>query len=161
MLERGEYGEFFPLSESPFAYDASYAQVLFPLGEEETKTLGGRWYGFIDEKTVAQQTIDRTPDRLDERGEEVLSQRFRCPETGRAFSFVKPELEFHRQYKIALPTTHPTARRMKRMQQVGSARLYEHACDRCHKNIETRIPPPYSAPLYCPECFQIALLAGE
>ena len=43
MKQRGEYGEFFPIQNSLFAYNESIAQDFFPLTKEEAEVKGYRW----------------------------------------------------------------------------------------------------------------------
>ena len=43
MKQTGEWGEFFPISISPFAYNETVAQEYFPLTKEEVVAKGWRW----------------------------------------------------------------------------------------------------------------------
>ncbi|MEK7143616.1 MAG: hypothetical protein AAB756_02185, partial [Patescibacteria group bacterium] len=43
MLARGEYGEFFPLKFSPYAYNNSFACLIFALSETQVGSFGANW----------------------------------------------------------------------------------------------------------------------
>lgn len=159
MLERGEYGRFFPYDASAYAYNVSHASTIYDLSREQVEKLGGRWYEFPDLKTPA-ASIDELPLRLAETTYEVLKVTYRCPETGRAFRFVKPELELHRTLKVALPRIHPTKRRKDRMEDILPVRLYKRSCTECGLLMETRIPADHPSPILCDLCFEKRLLEG-
>jgi hypothetical protein len=159
MLKRNEYGRFFPYSCSGFAYNVSHASTFNHLDEAETLRLGGRWYNFPD-ATGEALPIKSLPLLLGETGDEVLKQTYRCPKTGRAIRFVKPELEFHRVVGIALPRVHSTLRRKTRMQEGFPLNLWKRACTECGVLLQTRIPKEYPAPILCDHCFETALLAS-
>jgi len=156
MLERGEYGEFFPYSSSLFAYDTSYAGFIAPLERAEAERLGSRWYDFpVAADDPAILSIERLPFRLTETGDDVLERQFRCPESGRPFRFVKPELEIHRTMGIALPRVHPSVRRKERsVAALYLARFYRRACGSCGESIVTIYPPDVPFPVYCQACFE-------
>ena len=122
--------------------------------------ISARWYSFENEKTAGALPIDQLPYLLAETGDAVLTKRFRCPVSGRAFGFVKPELEFHRTMGIALPRVHPSVRHQERSAQLLPTRLFPRVCDSCGKSLTTRIPPEHAAPVYCPECYE-AVALGE
>jgi len=159
MLERGEYGEFFPHELNPIAYNSSHAMAIFPMTEAEAKRLGMRWYSFAEEKRGDASSTDDIPYRLTDTTDEILNQKFRDPSNGRIFRFVKPELDFHREMNLALPRVHPSTRRYARAAAI-TMHLYKRACDSCGKKIETRIPPEHTAPVLCGTCYEQVVL-GE
>jgi hypothetical protein len=154
MLARGEYGEFFPYRASLFAYNASHADALHPLSKEEATTLGSRWYSFQHELTAPASPIEELPLCLDETFDDVLSKSFRCPVSGHAFRYVKPELDFHRQFGIALPRVAPAVRRTDRANRQLPMHLYKRTCGKCQKQIFARIPPSSPLPLLCESCYE-------
>lgn len=160
MLARGEYGEFFPHVLSPHAYNTSHAMTLFPDIEEVTKTTGARWYSFDSDKKSDALPIEELPYKLADTGDDVLTKRFRCPVSGRAFGIVKPELEFHRMMGFALSRVHPSVRHKELAERILPLRLSPRVCDSCGKALMTRIPPTHTAPVYCSECYE-AIVLGE
>ena len=43
MIQDGEWGEYSPASMSPFSYNESYAQLEYPLTEQEARERGYKW----------------------------------------------------------------------------------------------------------------------
>ena len=160
MMDRGDYGNFFPVSSTPFAYNASGADVLYPLMQTEAEAIGGRWYDFGKERSVNALPIDRLPTRLSEAADEILTQTFACPVSGRAFRITKTELEFHRQFNLALPRLHPTVRRKERLKEMLPFDLHERTCAECGKKVLTRYPSDFPSKIVCSECFEKVML-GE
>jgi hypothetical protein len=158
MLAHGEYGEFFPYRVSPWAYNTSHADAQFPMEEKEARALGARWYAFAQEREVQAQSVDTLPLRLKDTTEEALKEVYRCPVSGRAFRIVKPELDLHREFGIALPRVHPTVRRKERIKQCFPIVLQERACSACSTIVATRIPATYPSPLLCESCYEERVL---
>lgn len=158
MLLRGEYGEFFPYFTSLVAYNTSHADALYPLSEGEALKLGSRWYDFGKELPKDISSAEKVPVDLDEAGDDILNKSFLCSESGRFFRIVKPELEFHRKMKIALPNVHPVIRRKKRYEQLLPFNLYERNCSNCGKKILTRIDSKLPFSILCEVCFEKELL---
>lgn len=157
MLQRGESGKFFPYSSSLLAYNTSHAEPFFPLSKEEACSLGARWYNFPTNTSLA-LVIESLPTKLADVHPEVLNQQFLCPESGRPYRIVKPELEFHKKMNLALPRQHPSIRRKKRYKKLLELRLYPQNCQKCTCLIVTRLPASKSTQFLCPECYNQTLL---
>lgn len=157
MLDRGEYGRYFPYDCSPFACNLSHASIVFPVTKEEADQRRARWYVFQDAEIQA-ESIAQLPLHIQDTKNEILQKIYRCPETGRVFRFVKPELELHRTLNIALPRVHPIARRIARMRDFFSPIIWQRVCDACGRSLETRIPPDFPSPILCEICFEKRML---
>ena len=107
MRAAGEYGEFFPLNLSPFAFNRSEAFDFLPLSENEAVGYGYRWQ---PEEPLEPAEVTDLPDSLDDVSDDVLSQRFRCLATNRLFTVQSKELEFHRRMGLALSPYSPLER---------------------------------------------------
>lgn len=159
MLERGEYGDFFPYASLPYAYNTSHADAMFPLEKGTALALGARWYDFPKDSVSSEVLpLSELSENLSEIDESILSKSFLCPETGRAFRFIQPELELHRALGVALPRVHYSARFRRRSLQLLPMRLYARKCDVCAKKIESRYPPAFPSKVYCQECYEKAVL---
>lgn len=152
MLERGEYGEFFSYSASPFAYNLSHSGMMFPLGKEEVEPLGGRWYDWPAAPDA--EDVSVIPERLADVTDDIVKKRFRCPETGRAFFFIPREIAMHRELNVALPRVHPIVGRIRRTAIAMPPRLYERTCSSCGIAVQTRIPPTVTSPVLCQSCYE-------
>jgi len=160
MLERGEYGDFFPYETSLFAYNASHADAEYPLGEEDVKKLGQRWYSFAQEKNAPAESIDALPKKLSETTDAILQKLFRCPVSGRAFRITKNELAFHRQFNLALPRLDPAVRRNRRQQAIP-LHLNEQQCAACQKKVWTIYQPERRLALLCEACWAEKMEQGD
>jgi len=154
MLQEGTYGERFPYQLSPFAYNASFANGEYPTDEEEATRLGSRWYDFAQETQMQAHPIEDLPTGLEDTTDAMLQEKYRCPETGRAFGFIKPQIAFHRERGYALPRVHPIVRRMSNVAALFPFRLWGRKCSRCSKDIQTRIPPTHPSPILCQTCYE-------
>ena len=63
MKKTGEWGEFFPISLSPFAYNETVAQEYFPLTKEEAIKKGYKWKDKIS-RDFRPATITHIPDDI-------------------------------------------------------------------------------------------------
>ncbi len=154
MLERGEYGDFFPHQMNPIAFNASHAMALWPTEEQEARRIGMRWYSFNDEKNGEASAMSELPQRLVDTTDAILDQKFRCPATSRIFRYVKPELDFHRTMNLALPRVHPSIRRYGRAAQQFAMRLHHRSCDKCGAGMQSRIPDSHKGTVYCQKCYE-------
>ncbi len=158
MLERGEYGEFFPHDASLFAYNSSHALLIFPATENEARALGSRWCSYEQEKNTEARSIDDLPYGLNDAKDDVLKKKYRCPVSGRAFGFTKLELALHRDFGVALPRVHPTVRQQVFAEQLFPMRLYRRTCDSCGAPVDTRIPASYPARILCQKCYEAVVV---
>lgn len=158
MLERGEYGDFFPYVLAPFAYNTSMADLLYPMEKTDALALGSRWYEFSEEMKTAASPVSEVPHRLAATTDDILNKKFRCSVTGRAFAYVRPEIDLYRELGVALPRVHPNHLRAQRARQMHPSILHRRTCDVCGKMVMTRIPPSVTAPLYCQEDYEKAVL---
>lgn len=158
MLKAGEYGEFFPYATALISYNASHADVMYPLKKEDVLRLGARWYEVPTNDIPDARPISELPVRLTETTDEILKYGYACPISGRPFRIVGPELELHRKLNVALPRSHPTLRRKLLMRKHGQLRFYAGNCVTCQSPYQTRIPPEKNLPIICESCYQKVLI---
>jgi hypothetical protein len=137
MTKTKEWGEFFPPSLSPFAYNETGAQDFFPLTKEEAEKLGFRWL----DKDKKESKIPNSKD--------VLS----CEECGKNYKLIPQELKFYKQMSIPTPTHCPSCRHKERFQTRGEYALYDKTCDNCKQPIKTTYPPKSPYTIFCEKCY--------
>jgi hypothetical protein len=157
MLERGEYGEFFPLKDSPFPYQDSNAQVEFPLTEKEIKEKGWHWQGEV-ESGIDLTKIDSIkgedlPDDIKDTPDNILKTAIICERTGEPFKVVPYELEFYQKMNLPLPTIHPLERIKDLFKYRRPYKLYNTNCKKCQKEIQTVHNPEKTENIWCGECY--------
>ncbi len=170
MRETGEYGEFFPVTMSPFAYNETVAQEYFPLTKEEVEKRGWIWRDQTDEKPKVAKLIpaSQLPDSIDDipdlssvapsdsRGakeDDILNWAIECEATRRPFKIIKQELEFYRKMRLPVPRLHPDERHRRRMALRNPRKLWKRNCGKCGKDIQTTYAPERPEIVYCESCY--------
>ncbi len=155
MEKNGEWGEFFPIGLSPFAYNETLAQEYFPLTAEQVTSRGWRWKQeerpeFPELRKIPAQDL---PDSIQEVPDEIVKYGIVCRESGKVFQIQKAELEFYRKMRLPLPRLHPDVRHQKRMALRNPRFLWERTCRKCGKSIQTTSAPERPETVFCEECY--------
>jgi len=150
-----EWGEFFPVELSPFAYNETVAQEYFPMTKEGVEAKGWKWKDEVDEMPQVEKIIpaNKLPDSIDDIPDDILNWAVECEATQRPFRIVKQELEFYRRMKIPIPHFHPDERHKRRMTLRNPRKLWERKCDKCNKEIQTTYAPEKPETVFCEECY--------
>lgn len=155
MRKNGEWGEFFPVYLSPFAYNETVAQDYFPLLKGEVLKRKWKWKEENDEMPKVSKVIpaETLPDSIEEVPDDVLSWAIECEATKRPFKIIKQELDFYRQMKLPVPRFHPDERHHQRMALRNPRKLWKRNCMKCRKEIQTSFSPESPEIVYCEECY--------
>ena len=155
MKKHNEFGEFFPMNKSNFAYNESLAIEHMPLSREQAGKLGLSWKDDIDEKPKVEKIIpaELLPDSIDDIPDDILNWAIECEATKRPFRIVKQELEFYRRMKLPIPHFHPDERHRRRMALRNPRRLWKRPCMKCGKEMETTYAPDRQEIVYCERCY--------
>lgn len=153
MKKTGEWGNFFPVALSPFAYNETAANYRFPLTKE--KALGmGRGYRWRepDPKEYAKQTYV-LPDDLKMVEVGVCDQILACVDCGKNYKIMPKELAFYKKLGIPLPRKCTDCRFMDRFGSRNPRHLWEGKCVKCAKSMMTTYSPERPEKIYCEECY--------
>lgn len=143
MTNNKDYGEFFPMSLSPHAYNESVAQQFFPLTKEEAVAKGYRWRDMEEkEYTIAGDVIACEHEGTCAQGCTV------------AFKMIPDELAFYEQFKVPHPKLCPNCRHFERLAKRNPLKLWDRQCAKCNKAIQTSYSPERPEIVYCIECYQ-------
>ena len=173
MEQDKTYGEFFPMAMSPFPYNESVAQEVFPRPiEHEEKT-------YIP--TIRFQNI---PDAIADTTEGVLKEIIECEHQGtcieqcsKAFKITPAELGLYRNQNIPLPSMCSNCRHYRRLSQRNPMKLWHRSCQctgkaqnqndkyqntaehshgdqPCSNEFETSYAPERPEIIYCEGCYQ-------
>ena len=159
MLQDGEYGEFFSLSQSLHPYNNTYAMIVFPLTKEEVLKKGWQWYDEpkipVDLKGMKLIQIKDLPKDIKDVKNDILDKAVVCEASNKPFRIIKSELEFYRKHNLPIPTKHPYQRMMERFKKRNPTKLWEDTCDKCNKEMLTSYPPKKQKELkiYCKKCY--------
>ena len=141
MLDRGEYGEFFPVSFAPVYFLDSGAAQYFLADEVLAKQLNARLYepesngacgDAVDVATMRQ--LSDIPDCIDAMvptewvGKAIYDKNMR-----RRFTFLPQEIAFYEKHKIAAPAKHFIGRIQDLGWRLNSGQMISAACAQCGK----------------------------
>ncbi len=179
MGKTGEYGEFFPVQYSPYAYNETTAQQWYPKTKEEVLAKGWKWCddlpGKYDTPTIEWHAV---PDNINDISEEMIKNVFACQKCAKNFKIIKKECEFYKKERIALPRLCPDCRFFERFSYRNPRKLWHRRCmcDRvehghhaevapelqqrrtdagqCSTTFETPYSPERKERIYCAECYE-------
>jgi hypothetical protein len=177
------YGEYFPPSIMPFAYNECVAQEYFPLTKEQALSEGFRW------KEGSARSYDITmqdknlPGTIAGVTDEILMQIIGCGHQGAcnhqcstAFRIIPAELQFLRQFNLPLPRLCPNCRHFERLEKRNPLTLVGRKCEcngaiskkgmykntRAHFHAKNPCPNEFQSPffperpeiVYCEACYK-------
>jgi hypothetical protein len=155
MIADGEWGQFFPVAQSPFGYNETVAQEYFPLTKQEVLKRGWKWCNYEAPPPAVEKVIKAgdLPDSVTDVPDDVLNWAMTCAATGKLFKINKQELEFYRRMKLPLPRLHPEERHKRRMALRNPRRLWERTCAKCSDPIVTSYAPDRPEVVVCERCY--------
>lgn len=152
MKKTGEWGEFFPASLSPFAYNQSMAMDHFPLEKEEALKHGYRWKD-PDLREYRKQTF-QIPDSINDVTEMITKETLACELTGKNFRITPQEFTFYKRLGIPIPRFAFETRHRNRLSRRNPQRLFERSCMKCGAKMQTGFSPERKEIVYCEPCYQ-------
>ncbi len=171
-----KYGEFCPDEFSPFAYNETARQEIFPLTKEEATAKNVFWRDPDVREYETTRTADSLPATIAEVSEEILKELIQCSSCKRAYRIIASELQFLRQMNLPLPRTCVPCRAARRASLVNPPRYFERQCEcggeearkngyknnashvhgatPCSEHFETSYAPDRPEIVYCESCYQ-------
>jgi len=154
MRSTGEWGEFFPASQSAFCYNESLAQQHEPLTKAQARTCNLSWHEEDDERGEQYLGPDVSiPDDIRDVQDDLCSKIVRCSVTGKPFKIIPQELKFYREHSIPLPRSCPDERYARRRSLRNPRRFWMRHCQKCKKAIETTYAPECPETVFCEACY--------
>lgn len=155
MKKTGEWGQFFPLNFSPFAYNQSRVQEFYPLNSEKAAEKGIRWSNYKPElpPTIKKLSAADLPDVITAVSDDILETAIICQVSGQPFKIIRYELDFYRENGLPLPRLCPDERFNLRMKQRNPRKLWYQKCGLCGKQELTSYIPGSPVKVYCCDCY--------
>ncbi len=155
MQNTGEWGEYMPTTLSPFAYNETMAQDLFPITKEEALSQGYTWRDQNEETPESDRVINAKdlPPKIEDIPDDILNWAIRCKATGKIFKITAQELGFYRRMKLPIPHLHFEERYQRRLNKRPPRRLWQRECAKCSGKMETSYPPESPEKVYCESCY--------
>ncbi len=155
MRKTNEWGEFFPIDLSPFAYNETLAQEYFPLANNEIISRGWKWHEPSEENQTMHRTIpaSKLPDLTDTIPNDILNWALECEATKRPYKIIRQELEFYRNMGLPIPHLHPNERHRRRLVLRNPRKLWKRNCAKCSKEMQTTYAPGREESVLCETCY--------
>ena len=147
-----EYGGFFPIQISPFAYNQTVAQEYFPLTAETATQKGYRWRSEKNE-TQYQGPTPEIPTDITEVDDSICEKILTCQSTGKNYKIVKLELDFYRKLNLPIPKFCPEERHKRRLALRVPRKLWNRKCDQCNLSLQSPLDPERPEKIYCESCY--------
>ena len=172
MEKDREYGEFFPIELSPFAYNETIAQEYFPLNKEEALSKNYEWQDIEDRNYKIDIKTEDIPDNIQEIGDDILNKVIECEHKGKckeqcteAFKIVPEELKFLKRMNLPLPRLCPNCRNYQLLNLRNPLKLWNRSClcdkenhfhrkEKCVVEFKTTYAPDRPEIIYCEKCYQ-------
>lgn len=151
MRKTGEYGEFFPIKDSPFPYNETMAQFYFPLTKEEALKEGYSWRD--QEKKEYQSQKMEVPDDVSRVDSSICDILLACQITGKNYKIQLSEWDFYRKMGLPIPVKCPEQRFKERMSLRNPKTLWKRQCARCGGEIETTFSTERKEKILCEKCY--------
>ena len=161
MLERGEYGEFFPPQFLVSPYRISLAAAYIGFDDFEIAASYGYDTSEIrrDPPPPAKKSLlaEDLPDDIRDVSDDIVGNII-VDGDDKQFKIIKPELAFYRTHNLPLPRQHPSTRMHSWYKELDLRyTFYERPCAQCGSIITTGYDPQRPEVVYCEECYQAAL----
>ncbi len=153
MQKTGEWGEFFPIEMSPFAYNETVAQLVLPLSKEQVLAKGWKWYEREEAKAQYIGPDVEIPSKIRETSDEITKQILRCKKTGKLYKVIPQELNFYRKMGVPVPLVCPEQRLLDRAARRNPRVLWNRACSACGQNTLSSYAPNRPEIVYCEACY--------
>lgn len=171
MKNTGEWGLFFPIESSSYAYNESAAQEFFPLTENQAKNTNYRWKESQERNYQIDIEPENIPDDIKDVDNTILEKIIKCEHDGdcnhkctTAFKIVPDELVLYKKLNIPIPHLCPNCRHYERIKQRNPIKLWHRQCmcekgnhqheGKCEIEFETSYAPDRPEIVYCEKCYQ-------
>ncbi len=147
------YGEFFPSELSPHAYNETYANDFFPLSESEVEEKGFSWTELPFPPQIPTLKGGAIPDDIARTPDSILKEILECRSCRKPFLIIPNELALLRKFGFPIPDKCFNCRYIERISRLNPMRLWERACAKCGKEIQTSYAPERPEIVYCEACY--------
>ncbi len=165
MKQNGEWGEYFPIAISPYAYNESTVGEYYPLTKDQALAFGYRWEDNIpDTKGQENCLLDSLLPAQIYNWEFLKDKIFACQACKRNYRFINHEISFYERFRLALPTKCFFCRHDERMAVRLPRLLYHRKCmcnktnhahvGNCSNEFDTAYAPDRLEKVYCEKCYQ-------
>lgn len=150
MRASGEWGEFFPMTLSPFCYNETLALNYYPLTREEAAARGLRWKEadpkqYLPATCVPEDDIRNVSDAM-------VKELLACERCRKNYRVIARELAFYRDKGLPVPRLCTDCRYLERVARRNPQKLWTRTCGECGAEIQTTYAPDRPEIVYCESC---------
>ena len=167
-----KYGEFFPSTLSPFAYNETIAQEYFPLTKQKTLKHGYLWQDVEERNYKIDIENKNIPDNIKDVEDDIVNKVIACEHNGKckeqcteAFKIISEEFKFYKRMNLPLPRLCSNCRHYQRINLRNPLKLWERICmcdknghfhgqEKCEIEFKTSYAPDRPEIVYCEKCYQ-------
>jgi len=171
MKATGEWGEFFPISMSPFGYNDAQVSSHYPLDEKTVRERGYKW-NYNTQGTYKKETIkiEQMPDSISQTSNQIIKAILVCIDCQKNFKIIEKEFEFYQKQGVPVPRKCPVCRRKDRYKLRNPLKLWFRQCmceirthdhpkhdahlANCQSSFESPFNPSCAESVFCEECYQ-------
>jgi len=153
MNKNEEWGQFFPVNLSPFAYNETVAVEYYPMTEEEAKKRGWKWKDGSEERGSQKHSAVKIPDDISGVNDDICKQTLVCEVTNKPYKIIQKEFEFYKKMNVPIPRRCPDQRHKDRTNLREPRKLWERKCSKCGNLVMSVYAPNRSEKIYCEECY--------
>jgi len=155
IKKTGEWGDFFPIKISPFAYNETLAAHEYPLSKEEVLKRGWKWKDEDKRDFLPQKYV--MPKKLEDVGEDILKEILACMKCGKNYKIISQELNYLKKWKLPVPKLCPDCRHKERDALRMPRNLWKRKCDKCGTEIWAGYKPGSAEKVYCEKCYLLLI----
>ncbi len=153
MRTTKEWGEFFPVELSSYAYNETMAQEFMPLTKEEALKRGWSWLDAVEKTDQYMGPKIELPETIEEVGDDICGKILTCEASGKQYKIIPQELALYRQLRLPLSKRAFFQRNKDRMALRNARVLFDRTCANCQKPIQTTYSPERLEKVFCEECY--------
>jgi len=160
MKTTGEWGEFFPSTISPFAYNETLAQDYYPLDKKQATE---KWFKWMDKEypinipegmaRIEAKDLPALKKLNKDLEKKILNTAIICEDSWKPYRITQQELNFYKKNNLPIPQKHPNIRYIERMNLRNPRKLYDKKCDKCEIDIKTTYSPDRPETVFCQACY--------
>lgn len=151
MKNTGEWGEFFPISICPYAYNETVSGIDYPMSKGQVLAKGWAWKEKDSREYLTQNFA--VPSNIAEIDDGILKEVLACKNCGKNYKVTSFELVFYRRHKLPISLLCSDCRYGEHLKNVNKRRLRQDKCQRCDKDIFTAYAENYPGKIYCEDCY--------
>ncbi len=152
MKKTKEYGEFFPISLSPFGYNETIAQEYYPINKNQAETNNYNWKEKDEKQNIkSNYKINKNIKKIPEN---ITNEILICKKCSKNYKIIPQELNFYKKLSIPIPHKCFHCRHKERLENFRNPRkLWDRNCSNCNTPIKTSYSPENNYKIYCEKCY--------